>query len=281
MAGEWIKWVKGLTRRREIVAVAVKLGKDRRFIACLFMEMMEWADGETEDGHIAGATPGFVDDLVTLRGFFDAFEEQGWFRATAQGITILNWERHNGDSAKRRAKNALSQHRRRTSVTKTSSPNDDALSLSFSGLPPVLDTPEFRKVWAEYVEHRKGIGAKALQPASVVAKWSELAPFGVTVAVAAVRGSIANGWQGIFPEKYTGGKAPPKPVAVVDPAVAERRAKARRWLRNNSDGERAAIDAFRTEHPACNLDEGQLRAYPVFQDFVAEFMRPREGNPTP
>ena len=42
MAGDWIAWTKGLTLKREVVAIANRLGLDRRVVACLCMEAWEW-----------------------------------------------------------------------------------------------------------------------------------------------------------------------------------------------------------------------------------------------
>ncbi len=108
MAGDWIKWMKGLSRRREVIVLARKLGISRREAACACMEMWEWADGETANGHIKGATGEDIDRLVDLPGFATALlsSEVAWLTVNSQGITFPRWTRNNGESAKRRANDA-------------------------------------------------------------------------------------------------------------------------------------------------------------------------------
>ena len=115
MGSNWIKWVKGLTKRTEVVRMASgqmsALIADRRRIAVACMEFWEWADDETTDGVLAGCTPAFVDDLVALPGFYAAMVGVEWITETPQGIVIKHFERHNGESAKRRA---MESDRKRT-----------------------------------------------------------------------------------------------------------------------------------------------------------------------
>jgi hypothetical protein len=115
MAEVWIKWGKGLSRRREISVLARKLNISRREAACACMEMWEWADQETTDGHIRGATRDDIDLLLGLPGFGSALEsdEVGWLRSTERGITFPRWERHNGKTAKLRALEQRKKKRQR------------------------------------------------------------------------------------------------------------------------------------------------------------------------
>lgn len=116
MAAEvWIKWVKGLSNRREVIVLARKLNISRREAACACMEMWEWADQETIDGHIRGATRDDIDLMLGLPGFSSALEsdEVGWVRFTERGVTFPRWERHNGETAKKRALEQRKKKRQR------------------------------------------------------------------------------------------------------------------------------------------------------------------------
>lgn len=197
MGSDWIQWVKGLSKRREVIAVATRLNLDRRIVACLCMEFWEWADDETENGFVAGTTPEFVDGLCGQQGFFAALAEQKWVRTTSAGITLLNWDRHNGESSKLRARNRRNQDRSRDlrkAVTGPSPPTNDVLSV----LPLGLDLPVFREAWKTWFEYRAQARLKAWRPATVALKLTELERMGVERAVAAIHHSIANGYQGIF-----------------------------------------------------------------------------------
>ena len=54
MAGSWIKWDRGLSRKPEVIAIAAALKLDRRLVAACCMEVWEWSDDVTEDGRIEG-----------------------------------------------------------------------------------------------------------------------------------------------------------------------------------------------------------------------------------
>ena len=103
MADNWIKWVVGLTRRREIVAMAEELKLDRRQVAGLFMELMEWADENTVDGNVRGVTKAFPDMHVGVRGFAEAMEKVGWLREKKDGIFFVGFTKHNAQTSKSRA----------------------------------------------------------------------------------------------------------------------------------------------------------------------------------
>lgn len=70
--------------------------------------------------------------------------------------------------------------------------------------PPELDTPEFREVWAAYVQFRSEQKFKPLGATAVGQKLKHFAEWGSVRAVAAIRYSMANGWQGIFEENRNG-----------------------------------------------------------------------------
>lgn len=114
MAGDWIKWCKGFSRKEEVLSISRKLNLNRRIVASACMELFEWADSETVDGHIRGTDTAFVDELVGLPGFASAIEGEKWVRFTTTGISFLNWDRHNGETAKRRIQDAARKKERRS-----------------------------------------------------------------------------------------------------------------------------------------------------------------------
>ncbi len=127
MANDWIKWVKGLASRPEIVRISSALSTDRRRTACACMELWEWADSVTIDGRVDGVTPRFVDEYLGVPGFFDAMAAAGWITQTPTGIAFPNFTRHNGESAKRRAMDADRKQAARESVRKMSASNADTM----------------------------------------------------------------------------------------------------------------------------------------------------------
>lgn len=114
MAGEWIKWTKGLTRKREVAVLASKLGRDRREIAGRLMELWEWCDdnlSDTDFDESGNATVvigdlAFVDETVGLDGFAAAMAspEVSWLIPGDGGrVTFPNFDNHNGNTAKKRS----------------------------------------------------------------------------------------------------------------------------------------------------------------------------------
>lgn len=86
--------------------------------------------------------------------------------------------------------------------------------------PPVLNTDAFKAKWKEFIAFRSKL-KKPLLPESVDAQLKTLARYGEPVALLAIEASIANGWQGLFPEKIKPPSAVPgapvTPRAPVDP----------------------------------------------------------------
>ena len=120
MAGDWLKWCRGLPDKVEVVKIASTLGRSKYEVACLLMDRVwAWLDDNVaepdENGHafvrlVAGQTRAHVDGLCGIEGFAEAMIGVGWLLATEQGSIFPNWGDHNGKSAKARA---LDQKRKR------------------------------------------------------------------------------------------------------------------------------------------------------------------------
>lgn len=92
-----------------------------------------------------------------------------------------------------------------------------------SFLPESLQVPEFEEAWREWAQHRKE-RRKPLTPTSARLQLRALADMGPARAVAAIRHSIANGYQGIFePTGPAAMRQAPGRAAVAadDPRVIE------------------------------------------------------------
>lgn len=96
-------------------------------------------------------------------------------------------------------------------------------------LPDALNVPAFRAAWSDWFDYRRERNLGAWKPRTIEAKLAELEPLGPAVATEAIRRSIANGWQGIFPDRrgsadgparYRGsGKAPSHAVSSATKAA--------------------------------------------------------------
>lgn len=111
----WIRVEKDTPKKTQIVRIAMRLGisKDEAFGLCVRFWM--WADDETDDGFIAGATLETIDMALDRPGFGEALAQDGvaWAIVSATGIRIPGFTRHMGESAKRRSMDSERQNRRR------------------------------------------------------------------------------------------------------------------------------------------------------------------------
>lgn len=126
MAGDWIKWTKGLPDKPEVVRIAAALGLTREVAVCRLMRLWEWCDDNIADDAIRengsafvelspsdGDNAAFVDALVGTPNFANSLALVGWIRFRSGRIELPNFGRHNGETAKTRARNAKNQKRKR------------------------------------------------------------------------------------------------------------------------------------------------------------------------
>ena len=90
--------------------------------------------------------------------------------------------------------------------------------------PKPLDTPSFKEQWIAYEEYRRENKFRRMGPTTIKTKLAELSEWGEEVAIAQIRQSIGNGWQGIFPPKSFSSK----PRAAGAPEAKEGSAPRRR-----------------------------------------------------
>ncbi len=76
-------------------------------------------------------------------------------------------------------------------------------------LPLPFDSIEFGAVWADWRQHRAEIRAP-ITPVSLRQQLARLGEMGEARAIAALKHSMANGWQGIFEEKKSGSGYSPR-----------------------------------------------------------------------
>jgi DNA replication protein DnaT len=84
------------------------------FLACF--RLWSWADSQSEDGWIEFLTPDDVDEHAGMKGFGAALEAVKWIVFSDGGAMIPNFDRHCGQSAKKRAMKSERQRRWRQSV---------------------------------------------------------------------------------------------------------------------------------------------------------------------
>lgn len=232
MAGDWIKWQKGLARKPEVIRMAEILNRTRHEVAALLMEVWEWADDNVSstdcvtdlsrsdrDDHHASVTLGdhalqHLDALAGVPGFANSMTAVGWLRHRRGQLEFPNYSRHNGKTARDRALASLRQADKRgrdteKSVTKKSRLHRDksvtreeknsSSSLQSEEeppLPPELSTPQFAAKWHEWVQYRKELKHK-LTPTTIRLQLTKLEELGHDLAIETIDFTMTKGWRGL------------------------------------------------------------------------------------
>lgn len=120
MAGDWIKMRIGLADDPAVIALACATKVDVDTVVGKLHRIWGWADQNTTDGRLEGVPASWLDNKVGKKGFADAMTKTNppWLVIDDTGITIPNFHRHNGDSAKSRAENSKRQSVSRNSRDK-------------------------------------------------------------------------------------------------------------------------------------------------------------------
>ena len=112
--------------------MAGKLAIDHDAVVGKLLRIWIWADQQSANGHEICVTESFIDRLTFCRGFAAALRHVGWLEGRDGRLSIPNFDRHNGQSAKRRAEAAdrkrksreMSAECHKKSVTETSGKRD-------------------------------------------------------------------------------------------------------------------------------------------------------------
>lgn len=111
----WIKLEYTTPDKPEVIAMAARLRiRDSDAIVGKLLRLWIWADQNSIDGHEIAITREFIDRLTNCRGFAAALEAVGWLIEDAGLLTFPRFDRHNGDSSKKRAYETRKKHGQRS-----------------------------------------------------------------------------------------------------------------------------------------------------------------------
>jgi hypothetical protein len=89
-----------------VISMAGELGISENEVVGACVRLWSWANLQTRDGH-ARVTTAWLDRHAGITGFVMAMQRVGWLTFDErEGMTIPNFDRHNGQSAKARALSA-------------------------------------------------------------------------------------------------------------------------------------------------------------------------------
>ncbi len=103
MAGDWIKMTVGLPDKPEVWRIAGLVGIDPDSVVGKLLRVWVWFDANTEDGNAVGVTHLLIDRIANVIGFAEAMSTCGWLEQRGNVLTLPNFSRHNGKTAKNRA----------------------------------------------------------------------------------------------------------------------------------------------------------------------------------
>jgi hypothetical protein len=107
MAGDWIKMEVCTPEKAEVLAVTARMGWDDADLTVgKLFRLWRWFDQHTADGNAVGVTSALLDRIVGVTGFCESLTLVGWLTITEHGISLPNFDRHNGNTAKNRAQTA-------------------------------------------------------------------------------------------------------------------------------------------------------------------------------
>lgn len=116
----WIKFETSTSNKPEVWQMAGILGIDPDAVVGKLLKVWAWFDEQTENGNAPSVTKVLLDRHVSNDGFVTAMLQVGWMTEDENGISIPNFTRHNGDTAKKRvltAKRVAEQREKKATVT--------------------------------------------------------------------------------------------------------------------------------------------------------------------
>jgi hypothetical protein len=103
MAGDWIPVQVGIVRRREVLAIAHRMGMSAHEVVGFLVDFWGWVSEESRDGNVFGTV---MSSIIAATGgteaFWNAVIDVGWLEISEDNLTIPNWDRWLGKSAKQR-----------------------------------------------------------------------------------------------------------------------------------------------------------------------------------
>lgn len=106
MAGDWIKMRGNLWDDPRVAKIVDLTDSSEAAVVGALYWLWATADQHTEDGTMPGLTLKSIDRKTGVQGFAQALCDIGWLADHPEGVRIIDFEKHNGSSAKKRCQTA-------------------------------------------------------------------------------------------------------------------------------------------------------------------------------
>ncbi len=233
MASSWIKVEVITPDKPEIFQIAEILNIDPDAVLGKLVRIWAWADQQTVDGNAGSVTKGVLDRIAFITGFADALIAVGWLAYDGNKLILPNFERHNGESSKKRAltNRRVAAHRKNetqkvtlTALQKALPEEEEEEEEEVKDKNPP-NPPRGRKpkksypypeqlnaeAWDEWKAYRSEMRFKAYAPTersegAAITELINLSGGNHTRQMQIVKQSMAKGWQGLFELKGGSGQ---------------------------------------------------------------------------
>jgi hypothetical protein len=121
MSGDWIKFEVDTFDKPEVWALAQHTGLEVDAVVGKLVKVWSWFDAHTEDGNAPAVTTTLIDHRVGVTGWCEAMQKVGWMVIDPDHVSLPNFDRHHGQTAKNRALTAkrVTKYRKRSSNGKS------------------------------------------------------------------------------------------------------------------------------------------------------------------
>lgn len=157
---DWIKVRTNLHTDPAVIAMSAALNLDEDTIVGKLVRLWGWADANLTDGYAKCVTESWVDKYVGVAQFAHHMCAAGWLGFDGSGLVFPNFDRHMGESAKKRAEsqNRMRKMRYAKSVTtaqpeKRREEDNTPIVPKGDGVPVELTAqpqPGFDRFWKAY-----------------------------------------------------------------------------------------------------------------------------------
>lgn len=106
MAGDWIKMRGNLWDDPRVAKIVDMTDSSEAAVIGALYWLWATADQHTEDGVMPGLTMRSIDRKTGVKGFAEALCAIDWLADHPEGVRIIDFEKHNGSSAKKRCQTA-------------------------------------------------------------------------------------------------------------------------------------------------------------------------------
>ena len=192
----WLKFDINTPEKPEVLAITMAMGWDDPDLTVgKLFKVWRWFDQHTELGNAASVSPALLDRIIGVSGFSSAMESAGWLVCDEIGVSLPNFDRHNGKTAKTRAQTA----KRVASHFTNAKTNAGSVSSSVSdALPRVREEKEINQKQDQKKEQASPSGSrlpKDWQLPDDWRQWAEAERPGVLVDDEAAK--FADYWHGV------------------------------------------------------------------------------------